>query len=726
MKKFLKWMLAMVAVVVVLLLVATVVLPVVVDPNDYKDEISEAVLKKTGRELTIGGEIKWSVYPSLGLELSDVTLANPSGFGEQPMIDIGEAGISVKLLPLLKRQVEVGEVRLDDVSINLRRNSDGQNNWEGLSAAGASDSSTSSDSGRGMDSFVVSGIEIRNARVTLDDVDQITELKQFDLQASNIELGRPFKLKGGFSMVLPEHDLAGDVEFGGLVQSATNGKQFGIDGLEISFKGKQGSDAETVALDVMIAADVEIDLSKDQAILSDFVLRLYDFAVSGNLTVSSLTAERKFTGQLKVTEFNPKILMKDLGLEVPATQNDQALTKLQANMKFAGSINAADMQNLTVNFDQSTFNGNLKVANFDNPRLTFDFQVDQLNLDDYSPPETSAAGSSSGAVTDESDLSVDVFRGFTGGGNFRISKLIVAGLTATDVSMKMNSDGNSVLFSPVNANFYGGQHEGDITIDASGARPLLTANHGLTGVQAESFLNDLTGSARLQGTGDFFLQISTDISNSRSVVQALSGDLGMSILNGAIIGIDVADTIAAVKAALGKQSEIESESSRDQTTQFAELTMSGVFNKGIMSSDDLLMLSPLLRVTGEGSFNLVNESMDYVLKPVLLGDAGKAMGELNGVPIPVKLSGNLYEPDIKVDIVAALAASQKEVITRKAYEYIDKIFGGKEATGDDNKEGDSSEAADAASSLLQGLLGGKKKSDKKKSDKKKDDDGGVE
>ena len=84
MKKLFKWILALVGIVVVLLVVATVVLPMVVDPNDYKDEISAAVSEKTGRELTIGGEIKWSVFPSIGLELSDVSLGNPEGFGEQP------------------------------------------------------------------------------------------------------------------------------------------------------------------------------------------------------------------------------------------------------------------------------------------------------------------------------------------------------------------------------------------------------------------------------------------------------------------------------------------------------------------------------------------------------------------------------------------------------------------------------------------------------------------
>ncbi|HEY5776848.1 MAG TPA: AsmA family protein, partial [Xanthomonadales bacterium] len=366
-----------------------------------------------------------------------------------------------------------------------------------------------------------------------------------------------------------------------------------------------------------------------------------------------------------------------------------------------------------VSFDQSTFEGSLRLVNFDYPKLDFDFQVDRLNLDDYMPPDSAAGGSASASGGGDPDLSVEVFRGFTGGGNFRISQLIVAGLTATDVSLKMSSDGNIVRFAPVNANFYGGKHEGDITIDASGSRPLLTANHGLSGVQAEGVLKDLAGAARLRGTGDFFLQINTDLSNSRTVLSALSGDIGMSILNGEIIGIDVADTIMAVKSALGKQSELVSESSEEQTTEFAELTMSGIFDHGILTSDDLLMQAPLMRATGEGSFNLVNETIDYVLKPVLLGDvAGQSLGKLEGVPIPVKLSGDLYDPEIRVDIVAALAESQKEKINQKKDELIDKLLGTEE---------DGSTEEDPAKTLLKGLLGGKKDSGKKK-----DDGGGVQ
>ena len=107
------------------------------------------------------------------------------------------------------------------------------------------------------------------------------------------------------------------------------------------------------------------------------------------------------------------------------------------------------------------------------------------------------------------------------------------------------------------------------------------------------------------------------------------------------------------------------------------------------------------------------------LQPVLLGDqVDKSLGQLSGTPIPIRLTGNLYEPDIKVDVVAALAGSQKELINQKANELVDQYLGGKDSADGDSEEDGTGQSNDQVKSLLGGLLGGKKK------DKKKEDDGG--
>ncbi len=692
MNKFLKWILLTVGFVAFIVVIAAVVLPMVIDPNNYKQEISDAVYKQTGRELIIGGDIRWTVFPSLGLGLSDVTLGNRDGSGDGPMFDIGEADISVKLIPLLSKRIEIGQVTLSDVSIKLKRKADGESNLQDMGQEGdSSGESNLQDVGQEGDSsastsqadFSISGAEISNAYVTLESAGQTTEIKDFDLKESNIELGQPFVLKGGFTVNLTDEALAGDVKFAGFIQTAANGKRFGIEGLDVSFEGDRGEGKERVPLNANFSADADIDLTMDTAVLKNFNFKLYDLVVTGDLDVSSLTKQPAFKGKLKVAEFNPKSFIKAMGMEEPKTRNNSALTRLQADMRFSGSANSANLQELTASFDDSKLSGYLKIDDFEQLNLSFDFQVDQLNLDDYE--EMESASTSSGQA-ESADLPVGVFRGFTGGGKFRIGTLVVAGLTATDVKTTMTANRTGVRFYPVDANFYGGKHEGDIKVDVIGDRPVLSANLGITGVQVGGLLEDMTGIARLLGQGDFFLQVQSDISNSQTSMQTLSGDIGMIILNGSVVGIDVTKMLGLVQSALGKQGDVSGQSTGDERTEFAELSMSGTIEKGVMTSNDLNMQSPLLRATGKGSFNLVEETIDYVLEPVLIGDSGvQGLDKLSGNAIPIRLSGNLYEPDYKIDVAAAILSSQKDLIEEKKNELFNKLLGGKKKK-DDKKD----------------------------------------
>ena len=100
----------------------------------------------------------------------------------------------------------------------------------------------------------------------------------------------------------------------------------------------------------------------------------------------------------------------------------------------------------------------------------------------------------------------------------------------------------------------------------------------------------------------------------------------------------------------------------------------------------------------------------------------QSLAGLSGVPIPVKITGNLYEPDVSVDIVAAIAGSQKAKIDKKKDEILGKLLGGSgdSKTGDEAAEPEGIEGT--AKSLLKGLWGGKKDKDK---DKEEEGDGGL-
>jgi Uncharacterized protein involved in outer membrane biogenesis len=55
---------------VLMIVVAAIALPMVIDPNDYREEIQAAVKDKTGRDLAINGDLSLSVFPWIGVGIN--------------------------------------------------------------------------------------------------------------------------------------------------------------------------------------------------------------------------------------------------------------------------------------------------------------------------------------------------------------------------------------------------------------------------------------------------------------------------------------------------------------------------------------------------------------------------------------------------------------------------------------------------------------------------------
>ena len=94
--KILAWL---VGLFVLLVIAAVVVLPMVIDPNDYKAEIVDKVEQVTGRSASIDGDLKLSVFPWLGIQTGRLGLGNAEGFGDQPFAKVEQVSVRVKLVP---------------------------------------------------------------------------------------------------------------------------------------------------------------------------------------------------------------------------------------------------------------------------------------------------------------------------------------------------------------------------------------------------------------------------------------------------------------------------------------------------------------------------------------------------------------------------------------------------------------------------------------------------
>ena len=101
------------------------------DPNDYKDEIRQLARDKANIELTLNGDIGWSLFPWLGLELHEAsvaTLTNPT----QPFADLQMLALSLRVRPLLRREVQMSDVRVEGLNLRLSHDENGHANWEDI------------------------------------------------------------------------------------------------------------------------------------------------------------------------------------------------------------------------------------------------------------------------------------------------------------------------------------------------------------------------------------------------------------------------------------------------------------------------------------------------------------------------------------------------------------------------------------------------------------------
>ncbi|HXE75597.1 MAG TPA: AsmA family protein [Candidatus Xenobia bacterium] len=116
-------------VVVVGLVLALLLVPYLIDIDNYRAAIVEQAEKATGREVEID-KLRLHILPSIHVAASNFRLKNPRDFPEGDFVRVESVGIGLGLGALLRKQVEVTSASLDGVEVNLLTNEQGRTNSE--------------------------------------------------------------------------------------------------------------------------------------------------------------------------------------------------------------------------------------------------------------------------------------------------------------------------------------------------------------------------------------------------------------------------------------------------------------------------------------------------------------------------------------------------------------------------------------------------------------------
>jgi AsmA protein len=358
MSKTSKTIAVVLALVAGLMAIAVGIVAATFNPNDYKPQLIRLVAEKQQRTLSIPGEIKLSIFPKLGVQLGEASLSEHQSKAE--FASVKQARVSLALLPLLRRQLVVDQVKIDGLQATLRRNADGSTNVDDLLKPKAQAEETAPEQPeKKAFGFDISGLDINNAHVRLDDLQakRHIELANLDLETGKIANGVPsqFKLaadvkssapavaarmtaKSGFTFDLEQKRYAlrdADAEMKGKLLEFTDAvlrfsgnaelqpetKRFVLDGVKLSASGKRQ------------AQSMELRLEAPKLALTDAT------ASGGKLKGDAklVAGERTITANFSAPAFEGS----PQAFKLPAVALDMAIRegKLAATAKAAGAIN---------------------------------------------------------------------------------------------------------------------------------------------------------------------------------------------------------------------------------------------------------------------------------------------------------------------------------------------------------------------------------------------------
>jgi len=348
MKKLLKIVGIIVGIFILLVVAAAIIIPMVVDPNDYKDRIVALVEKETGRQMKIPGDISLSLFPWLGVKLGTVELSNAQGFKAPLFARLEELQVRVKMVPLLSKRVEAGVVKVRGLTVNLERNKEGRTNWDDLIKAEPKKEPAQPGEQKptvGAEALVIGGVDVSNASVTWSDemTGQRLSLSDLSIRTSAVTLTGPLDVNVGFTVDTGNIGLKARLDAETRVVMNMEAKTYTLEDLRMG-SDLQGKMFPGGALKIKGKGNVSYDLGAQRIMFSPMQLETSGMSLPP-YTVSAVV-EAEGTGDLTAQVFDVP------GLKVNTTMV-AGKDRLRANL---GGKLRADLKGQKVNVSNLVLN----------------------------------------------------------------------------------------------------------------------------------------------------------------------------------------------------------------------------------------------------------------------------------------------------------------------------------------------------------------------------------
>jgi AsmA protein len=625
------------------------------NPNDYKPKIAAAVKDATGRELVLQGDIKLSVFPWIALELGSARLGNPPGFSDQPFVSFQHAAVRAKLLPLIHERLEIARVEIDGLDVRLERNAEGTGNWAGFGRAEAQPSDTGAQAG-GHVLDGLAGIKVTHARVSYQKV----TLENFNLETAPFADGVvPISIRFDANRgVATEHaTVEAKVDF-----SNPGGRHYRLAALTMIGQASLAGDDRPLRWN-MSTPGVDIDLDAQTLAVPMVALTVAGAQLNGSVQATKIRDDMTVMGSATLAPVVLHEFMPRWGLSNPQMHDPRAFSQVSGSAAFTYGENALRFDTVRLTLDDTHIEGGVAVENLDRPALRFNLSADHIDVDRYLPPEGQPREPARPAVQ-----SAEPSRPLEAEGTLAIGSVHLSRLDLTDLQLTLSAKDGLMHVFPLQAQLGGGRYSGNITLDSRGTLPVFSMDEHLSGVDVGKLLASNGRSIHLSGKGTIAVKASGHGAAADAILKTLNGHVDASLTEGAVEGIDLGYELGRAEALIRRESAPTTPNTN--RTQFDAFKTSADITNGIAQTKDLMISSPALRVTGQGSTNLASKAIDFTL----LADTLRTVQGVS-LQIPVKVTGTTADPSIRPDIEALAKGQLRQKLQDVLHDKLQGLFG---------------------------------------------------
>ena len=665
--KIFKWLLAGIALLVVLIIVAVGAFVALFDANEYKQNLADLVQQQTGRELQFSGDIELTLYPSLGMKLGAMSFANATGFAEQEMISVQNASVSVDVLSLLAFKPQIAQLQLDGLKLRLQKNAQGKTNWDDLVApsqpAVEQDKTASPPAAEGTSErkleAAFDGLLITNAQLLWMDASSGDEYRVnvTELTTGAIAPDQEFPLHLRMSLE-SVGQLSAQMEL--QTRILFKDQLLTITGLKLETSAA-GALIPVDQLTLQLDAEATFSMSDQRLGVSAFSTRINTRGGVLEKSVSSISGEIGFDLTRQALTVGVLDLQSELhGEAVPNGELKAALSA--SKLELLLEKRALKLDDLVLALNENHFKGFLELLDYQRPDVRFELSSERFDLDKLlgvsSASEAPAPQPEETPAPDvQIALPMELLRSLKLDGRLAVGSLIAQGLTLSDIELKMTADKGILRLDPFTLNLYEGSFSSAIQINAQAQKPVYTVSKKLTGFKIGKFLTDFMGDSMLYGETNLTLNLTSEGEWLSALKSSLNGDLSLALKDGSVKGINIRHSIDSARAKLRRE---DAPALVEKKTDFSALSLSATIRNGVVSTDDLDMQAPLVRLGGKGSADLVQETVDYLLNAKLVstfkGQQGGTADELSGLTIPLAIRGSWLSPEIDIQLDELLKA----------------------------------------------------------------------